>query len=177
MEGDETRTLATRRDYALERDQESVPARERRTLSWLDLGEPCADLRSFHSPHNTTHRLVAPRSPPRRTPSLPLENIGRIIESAYPVYSDDGGERRERRQFLLVTSLVCRAWTAFAQSALWKCVILPDAESLGLLVGGGARRYPIEVLKVSPRTGPWCCRITPADCPRCAGHGTTGYAP
>lgn len=95
MEGDETRTLATRRDFALERDQESVPARERRTLSWLDLGEPCADLRSFHSPHNTTRRLVAPRPPPRRTPSLPLETVGRIIESAYPVYSDDGGERRE----------------------------------------------------------------------------------
>jgi hypothetical protein len=84
-------------------------------------------------------------SPPMPIQSLPLETIGHIIESTYPFVST---ERQARRQFLLATSLVCRAWTPFAQPALWKFVFLGDPVSTALLVGTGAGRYPIEVLCV-----------------------------
>jgi hypothetical protein len=81
--------------------------------------------------------------------SLPLETIGHIIESTYPFLSKDRKERQARRHFLLATSLVCRAWTPFAQPALWKYVYLEDAVSAALLVGTGAGRYPIKVLRVN----------------------------
>jgi hypothetical protein len=84
-------------------------------------------------------------SPPMPIQSLPLETIGHIIESTYPFVST---ERQARRHFLLATSLVCRAWTPFAQPALWKFVFLGDPVSTALLVGTGAGRYPIEVLCV-----------------------------
>jgi hypothetical protein len=80
--------------------------------------------------------------------SLPLETIGHIIESTYPLFSKDRKERQARRRFLLATSLVCRAWTPFAQPTLWKFVCLEDAVSVALLVRTGAGRYSIKVLCV-----------------------------
>jgi hypothetical protein len=88
-------------------------------------------------------------SPPMPIHSLPLETIGRIIESTCTSLSNDRKERRARRHFLLATSLVCRTWTPFAQPALWKYVCLEDAVSAALLVGTGAGRYPIKVLRVN----------------------------
>ena len=86
---------------------------------------------------------------------LPPETIEHIIKAAFPVDSERVVERRARRKFLLATSLVCRAWTPFAQEALWEHVDLQfDQWRLPAFVASGPGRYPVETLSLDPDLSP-----------------------
>jgi hypothetical protein len=86
--------------------------------------------------------------PPTTIHDLPPETIEHIIKIAYPI-NPPSWEHRRRREFLLATSLVCRAWTPFAQEALWKHVYLFGDQRLPRFAASGPGRYPVETLYLS----------------------------
>jgi hypothetical protein len=79
---------------------------------------------------------------------LPLEIIERINTIAGPLPSPyDPRQRRQRTQFLLATSLVCRVWTPFAQQALWSDVEL-GWRSIDSFIAADPGRHPVHNLSV-----------------------------
>lgn len=115
-----------------------IPGRSRtRSLSQKICIEPVlADEQSLSSPSPTMAMIQ----------SLAPETISHILYIAYPV--DQYLQRKARRGFYRLTSLVCRSWTTFAQAALWRFVYL-DNYSIERFVAAGAGRYRIKKLFVS----------------------------
>jgi hypothetical protein len=95
-------------------------------------------------------RQLLPSSPHITIHDLPLETIERVINIAHSALSLDARERKERRHFLLATSLVCREWTSLSQRALWIDVEV-DIRSIKSFAAAGSGRHFVRRLVVAAK--------------------------